>query len=206
MNSTERSGIGDYFRAFSARWFILMSGPLSVPAALAAAWFENTTARILLALTAAACFVFSSYWVWKIEREKRLAAEAQIAVVPRPDWPIHELFCLINPDFLDRTDDRVDESWDKVGNDIRDQASLGHLKIWGRVVRNGPDRILGQREALRLIEPSYWRTAFFTYSFFDNTAGDVPHTYLGLGQSGVLYTNLLVNRDEALSLWPRAPK
>lgn len=121
---------------------------------------------------------------------------------PVPDWPIRDLFAHINPDFLSRTDDEVGDAWDKAGNEIRDQASLGRLKIWGRVVRDGPDRILGQRQALRLIEPSYWTMAFFTYTFFDNTSGDAPHTYLEAGRSGAEYSDLQVNRAEALSIWP----
>jgi hypothetical protein len=62
--------------------------------------------------------------------------------------------------------------------------------------------MLGEREALRLIEPSYWTMAFFTYSFFDSTAGDAPHTYLEVGRSGVEYTDLRVNRAEASFIWP----
>jgi hypothetical protein len=122
---------------------------------------------------------------------------------PLPDLPIHDLFSYIDPEFLTRTDDSVGDRWDQVGNDVRDRAALGALKIWGRAVRDGVDTLLGQREALRLIEPSYWTTAFFTYSFFDSSAGDAPHTYLKYGLSGVEYTDLQVNRAEALRIWPK---
>jgi hypothetical protein len=50
-----------------------MSGPLMVPAAIAAAFVENPLAKGVFATTAVFCFVFSSYWVWKIQRERVLA-------------------------------------------------------------------------------------------------------------------------------------
>jgi hypothetical protein len=137
------------------------------------------------------------------EKAKRLDDEAQLTTLKTgPDWPIHDVFTHINPDLLVRVDEGVGDSWDEIGNDIRDHAALGQLKIWGRPVRNGLGRMLGEREALRLIEPSYWTMAFFTYSFFDSTAGDAPHTYLEVGRSGVEYTDLRVNRAEASSIWP----
>jgi hypothetical protein len=139
----------------------------------------------------------------QIERARNVEAKLGALVKPYPDWPIHELFSYINPDFLERVDSEVGDAWDIVGNDIRDQASLGRLKVWGRVVRGGVDRLLGQRETLRLIEPSYWTDAFFTYSFFDETAEDKPQTYLAAGRSGPEYTNLRVNRVEAQSIWPK---
>jgi hypothetical protein len=122
-----------------------------------------------------------------------------------PNWLIDELFTHIDPDLLSRTDDGVGDRWDEIGNAIRDQAAIGHLKIWGRTMPNGADSILGQRASLRLIEPDYWTIAFFTYSFFDSTAGDVPHTYLAVGRNGVQYTDLQVNRAQVLKLWPGEP-
>jgi hypothetical protein len=125
---------------------------------------------------------------------------------PLPDLPIQDLFSHIDPEFLTRTDEAVGDRWDVVGDQIRDRAALGALKIWGRPVRDGVDRLLGQREALRLIEAPYWTTSFFTYSFFDSTSGDAPHTYLQFGHSGEQYTDLQVNRKEAYRLWPEKNK
>jgi hypothetical protein len=48
-----------------------------------------------------------------------------------PDWPIQDLFTHINPDLLVRVDDAVGDSWDDIGNDIRDHAALGQLKNLG---------------------------------------------------------------------------
>jgi hypothetical protein len=69
----------EYLHAFTGRWFVLMSGPVSVPAAGAAAIVSTSVWRILFACTAIICFVFSSYWVWRIERKKRLEAESELA-------------------------------------------------------------------------------------------------------------------------------
>jgi hypothetical protein len=139
----------------------------------------------------------------QIERARDVEAKLAAIVKPYPDWPIHELFSYIRPDLLERVDNGVGDVWDIVGNDIRDQASLGRLKIWGRVLRGGVDRLLGQRETLRPVEPHYWTDAFFTYSFFNETAEDKPQTYLAAGRSGPEYTDLRVNRIEAQAIWPK---
>jgi hypothetical protein len=68
----------EYLWAFTSRWSTLMSGPLSVPAAIAATLVENWIARIVLAATALICLLFSSYSIWRIEREKRTDAENEI--------------------------------------------------------------------------------------------------------------------------------
>ena len=65
-----------------------------------------------------------------------------------PNWSIHELFTLADPNFLSRTDEGVGDRWDEVGNDIRDQAALGRLRIWGRTMPRGVDSVLGQRTTL----------------------------------------------------------
>jgi hypothetical protein len=122
-----------------------------------------------------------------------------------PNWAIDELFSHIDPELLSRTDPNVGDTWDEIGNKIRDQAALGRLHIWGRPMRDGPDSILGQRITPRLIEPDYWTIAYFTYSFFDSEAADDAHTYLEVGRSGVQYSDLQVNKAEALRLWPGEP-
>jgi len=52
-----------------------MSGPLSVPLAVAAFYVTNEAAKALLVMTAIGCAVFSSYWVWS--RERRAVAERE---------------------------------------------------------------------------------------------------------------------------------
>jgi hypothetical protein len=73
------TGFLSFIRAFGVRWFVAMSGPLSVPLALAGYFAPGELAKIGLFATALFCAVFSSYWVWKVEREARNAAERKIA-------------------------------------------------------------------------------------------------------------------------------
>jgi hypothetical protein len=68
----------EFLRAFGGRWFILMSGPASVPATVAAALVSSTVWRVLLACTAIVCFLFTAYWIWRIERLKRTEVEREI--------------------------------------------------------------------------------------------------------------------------------
>ena len=56
-----------------------MSGALSVPLSVAAYFVQNDNAKIALFLTAIACFAFASFRIWRAERLKVLALEAQIA-------------------------------------------------------------------------------------------------------------------------------
>jgi hypothetical protein len=51
---------------------------------------------------------------------------------PFPNWPINELFSYVDPDLLTCVHNQVDQSWDRIGNQIRDYASVGRLKVWGR--------------------------------------------------------------------------
>src|SRR5260370_21542856 len=67
-----------FIRAFGVRWFVLMSGPLSVPLAAAAFYVSGDIAKVGLLITAICCAVFSSYWIWKVEREARNAAENRV--------------------------------------------------------------------------------------------------------------------------------
>jgi hypothetical protein len=65
----------NYLRAFGARWFVAMSGPLTVPFAVLAVYAPATYQKIILATLAVVCAGFSSYWVWRAERQARNAAE-----------------------------------------------------------------------------------------------------------------------------------
>ncbi len=65
----------NFCRAFLAEWFTAMSGAASVPLSIAAYFVENNVAKLTLALTAVACFIFASYRVWRAERTKALEAD-----------------------------------------------------------------------------------------------------------------------------------
>jgi hypothetical protein len=60
----------DYLLAYWESWFALMSGGLSVPAAVSALYVQNDTARAALWITAALALVLSGYFVWRLERQK----------------------------------------------------------------------------------------------------------------------------------------
>jgi hypothetical protein len=55
-----------------------MSGPLSVPAAAVALYFENRAVRIVFGVTAFVCVWAAGYWTWKSEREKAVELEARL--------------------------------------------------------------------------------------------------------------------------------
>jgi hypothetical protein len=55
-----------------------MSGAPSVPAAILAVYVENTTAKIVLGITAVICFVLSGFLVWRIERQKVVDLERKL--------------------------------------------------------------------------------------------------------------------------------
>src|SRR4051812_14766899 len=73
---------GTTIRAFLwaiwSSWFALMSGPPTVPLTIAAFYVENTTARIILAVTAVICLWAAAYAVWGKEREERHRVEADL--------------------------------------------------------------------------------------------------------------------------------
>jgi hypothetical protein len=121
-----------------------------------------------------------------------------------PDWPIHELFSHIDPDVLEikRGDADSHDRWDIVGDEIRDALALGRLAIWGRPVEKRPNALVEQRPVLRLIDRSYWHSGEFSYWFFDDTERRREHTYVPHGSTLPQYTDLRVNRAEALAVWP----
>jgi hypothetical protein len=81
QNQTKPSNLRAFGSAMWASWFTAMSGPLSVPAAIAALWVENSIARILLVLTAFACFWAAAYAVWKHERDRVLELEKEVSPI-----------------------------------------------------------------------------------------------------------------------------
>ena len=57
----------EFVRRIFSRWFTAMSGPLSVPAAFAAAYASTPIARMFFGATAVACLVITAYWAWRAE-------------------------------------------------------------------------------------------------------------------------------------------
>lgn len=117
-----------------------------------------------------------------------------------PDWPIQQLFYHIKPDLLENADEAA---WEKIGDDLRDAFGLNLVRVWGRPAGDSLGKLFGERPTLRLIDPSYWHSAHFTYAFFDDTSGDAPHTYAERNSGSPEYTDLRVNRAEAMATWRR---
>jgi hypothetical protein len=78
LYGADQSNFWHYVRAFWQRWFTFMSGAPSVPAAILAVYVENTTAKIVLGITAVICFVLSGFLVWRIERQKVVDLERKL--------------------------------------------------------------------------------------------------------------------------------
>jgi len=91
------SSVISYLRAFGIRWFVAMSGPLSVPLAVLAYYIQNDTAKIVLFATAIFCAIFSSYWIWKVEREARTSAVGQLREALEGRSPLRISFDTTNP-------------------------------------------------------------------------------------------------------------
>src|SRR5258707_12086011 len=73
----------EYLKSIGARWFTVMSGPLSVPLAFAGLYVESAIAKILLFSAAAAGIIFSSFWIWKTEREKVIRSQNEAVKLTR---------------------------------------------------------------------------------------------------------------------------
>jgi hypothetical protein len=78
---TKPAGLREFVRVLFADWFARMSGPLSVPAAVASLWLPNDIARILLGVTAFVCLWATAYVLWKRERDKRVGDDATKAAL-----------------------------------------------------------------------------------------------------------------------------
>ena len=111
-------------------------------------------------------------------------------------WTIGELFQHIDPDFLEN------KHWEKIGDELRDALSEGRLTMWGRLKETDSGPWVGPRAALAPIEKTYWYKAYFTYFFFHEQTNDGVHCYADRKTGRPAYTDLQVNRSEALVIWP----
>jgi hypothetical protein len=68
----------NFVRAFGERWFVAMSGPLSVPLTMIAFFVENKPAKIFLYVTAVGCAVFAAYWVWRVQYQRAKKLEERL--------------------------------------------------------------------------------------------------------------------------------
>jgi hypothetical protein len=121
---------------------------------------------------------------------------------PLPDWRIDELFSYIDPDILNvGSDEEGPDRWEIVGGKIRDALSLGRLKIWGRPIDDHAISFLETTAPMREIDAAYWRSATFSYHFFDSTAAGKAHTDVPSHSGLPVYTDLQVNQAQATRIW-----
>lgn len=77
----QRARIRDFIWAFGAEWSIAMSGPLSVPLAIAGVLSSNDTVKATLFVISAACLVVGSYLIWKRERIKVIQVSPRLDII-----------------------------------------------------------------------------------------------------------------------------
>jgi hypothetical protein len=152
-----------------------------------AVWVYSLAAALLVLLLV---FVAAAFLRWIYERPAVSAREK--AQKPfGPDWTLRELFLHIEPDVLD-----TDNGWERIGRDILDKLSTGQLSAWGRARRQARETNLAP------IPTAFWANATFTYFFFAEDATDQDHAIEGIGVFQSSYSDIRVNRAQALSFWP----
>jgi hypothetical protein len=72
------TGIIAYLKAFGLNWGTKLSGIASVPCAVAALFLQTARLRILYGITAAGCFLYSSFELWQNER---LSSQSRITLL-----------------------------------------------------------------------------------------------------------------------------
>jgi hypothetical protein len=142
------------------------------------------------------------YWA-EHTRVRSISEELKIAQKP-PDaddekWTIKDLFQHIDPGYLENN------SWEKIGDELRDALSEGRMTMWGRLKETDSGPWIGPRAALTPIEKTYWYKAYFTYLFFHQEAAEGVHCFADRKTGRPAYTDLQVSRAEVLKLWPGEP-
>jgi hypothetical protein len=170
-----------------------MSGPLSVPAAVAAALVSNSVARVVLACTAVACFIFSSYWIWRVERQKR--DEAESALAQANDFSLTQwgnVRVADNPAALDL--------FDKHGTARNKFLSLLNedlISCWARPMT------AGQSDLVRVIG-QIWKSGYFHFApKSESDPRAINQTYLrDRRTNNAIFYDLYLNITEMRRIWP----
>jgi hypothetical protein len=190
----------EYLRAFTARWFVLMSGPVSVPFTAAALYVENTTAKALLTIMAITCFAFSSYWIWRIEREARLIAENRLQVNDSIHDPWGNLRVADNPEvvrlFLECGPER---------NKLLALLVQNRIRCWGRRMVGRSDLVMVGRSDLVFVPGSVWNSS--SYLRFqarnENDRGGINQTYIRDDNSKRdIFYDVHLNLAQMRRVWP----
>ena len=114
-----------------------------------------------------------------------------------PDWTVRELFIHLAPGLEVA---QLDQTHERIGQEIQNQLSLGRLRAWGAMVNN---------PTVVPIPKEYWVHAQFTYIFLGKEEGlnhvwstriREGHEHTGQPQ----YRSVEINKSEALGIWPKA--
>jgi hypothetical protein len=96
----------EFWRAVFSSWATRMSGPASVPAAIAATYLSNSVAKALFGITAIGCILFTAYWVWRVQRlrviELERALDPRLTLDFMPDlapWVMRTELTHVSPPF-----------------------------------------------------------------------------------------------------------
>jgi hypothetical protein len=199
--------------AHTAIWLFFDVLAAALPASIltyAATWLgEHSVAMLFMvfAITAAASFVSILVLLgYRAERNERRQAATRSTPSPSIAWPIRELFAHIRPDLPlkskttinNATFGDLDERWKSVGDNVIRQLSIGQLHAVGRREEYRPLRHLAPAP----IPSEYWRSAKFTYYFLDQDGRVMDHV---VNDDGIRYSELEVDRAEALAIWPVEP-
>jgi hypothetical protein len=195
-----RNGTGplEFARAIFSDWFTRMSGPLSVPAAAAAFWVSNDTAKILLGITAFICLWATAYVVWRKERKKGQPAK------PHPERTLADLLERITgfKSLMPLTGEQPGKA-DATANaliEIRQKAALGTLTVFAR---RGDRPVFAHQDPLPLLAlpQSIWEDHEIYYlSLLKDARGQIRKTFQR--DETVAYSDIWVDASEMDQSWP----
>jgi hypothetical protein len=134
--------------------------------------------------------------------EARKGANDSVSPQPYLDWPLRDLFGYLAPHLPLRSSEirehvvlgTTDKRWEVIGDAVLKQLSLGRLHATGVGYRN-----ITQALQPAPIPPEFWRTAKFTYWFLDGEGHGILDAK---NADGVEYSDIEVNRSEAMTIWP----
>ncbi len=86
-----RATLKEFISSLIHSWFARMSGPLGVPLLIWGFYASGIWLKVGLFATSAACFVFCSFWLWRIERLARISVTEELRIL-RESGPDLEIY------------------------------------------------------------------------------------------------------------------
>lgn len=161
-----------FFSAIGRDWLARMSGPLTVPFALAALFLPSAAAKILFAVLAIVAALLTCYRIWKSEYDRAESLEGQLSAsdkqsaITSKDWKeLADRFKEIGRDVSAQwqcnrgNDQTISEDWNFSGQYQKPCESL--CKFAGALLLKSPNICPTlSHSALRQLNPA-WRWLFF---------------------------------------------